>query len=79
MPTIDPHILASAFLLGFLGSGHCLGMCGGLSSALGLNTGQSGRVLHVVGYNLGRITFYGPDTQDLSTITGFELNSEIEE
>ena len=33
-------------------------MCGGLSSALGLNTGQSGRVLHVVGYNLGRITSY---------------------
>jgi len=30
-------------------------------------------------HNLGRITFYGPDTQDLSTITGFELNSEIEE
>lgn len=37
----DPHILLSALLLGILGSGHCLGMCGGLSSALGLNTPSS--------------------------------------
>lgn len=37
----DPQILLSALLLGILGSGHCLGMCGGLSSALGLNTPSS--------------------------------------
>ena len=28
----DPQILISALLLGILGSGHCLGMCGGLWS-----------------------------------------------
>jgi sulfite exporter TauE/SafE len=30
-------ILISAFALGLLGSGHCLAMCGGLSTALGLS------------------------------------------
>ena len=34
----DPAVLLSAFMLGFLGSAHCLGMCGGLASALGLST-----------------------------------------
>lgn len=53
----DPGILVSAFLLGLLGSGHCLGMCGGLASALGMNSGEhAGR--HVLCYNLGRILSY---------------------
>lgn len=53
----DPGILLSAFLLGLLGSGHCLGMCGGLSSALGMNSGaRAGR--YIVSYNLGRIFSY---------------------
>ncbi len=30
-------------------------------------------------HDLGRISFYDPDTQELETITGFELNAEIEE
>lgn len=63
----DPGILASAFLLGLLGSGHCLGMCGGLSSALGLNaaprkqsliTKHTPFNLNVLAYNLGRISSY---------------------
>ncbi len=63
----DPEILLSAFLLGLLGSGHCLGMCGGLSSALGLNSdaGNSSNknhssILHsyVLLYNFGRIISY---------------------
>jgi len=37
----DPATLLSAFTLGFLGSAHCLGMCGGLASALGLNARPS--------------------------------------
>mgnify|MGYP000483333196 FL=1 len=37
----DPQILLTALLLGILGSGHCFGMCGGLASALGLNTPSS--------------------------------------
>lgn len=61
----DPAILISAFLLGLLGSGHCLGMCGGLSSALGLNTQPisplgSGKLLNlnILAYNLGRVISY---------------------
>lgn len=58
----DPAILLSAFLLGFLGSAHCLGMCGGLSSALGLNTQSSSKTASfptlLLAYNIGRVTSY---------------------
>jgi sulfite exporter TauE/SafE len=58
----DPAILLSAFLLGFLGSTHCLGMCGGLSSALGLNTQSSSKTSNfptlLLAYNIGRIFSY---------------------
>jgi hypothetical protein len=29
-------------------------------------------------HELGRLSFYDPDAASLDTITGFELNSEIE-
>ena len=54
-------------MLGLLGSGHCIGMCGGLSSALGLNShplkqtkSPSGTLIntHILAYNLGRISSY---------------------
>lgn len=68
----DPATLLSAFMLGFLGSAHCIGMCGGLASALGLNTkpgtviasdahGSTGRTssfVFLACYNLGRIISY---------------------
>ncbi len=58
----DPEILVSAFFLGLLGSGHCLGMCGGLSSALGLNAGTNKATSlinpQILAYNLGRILSY---------------------
>lgn len=44
-------------MLGFLGSAHCLGMCGGLSAALGLNT-QQGKLGLLLAYNLARICSY---------------------
>lgn len=51
----------SAFIVGILGSGHCLGMCGGitsmLTSALPQNSKYS-KTLLVSGYNLGRIASY---------------------
>ena len=50
--------LWTAFLLGFVGSAHCAGMCGPLALAL---PGGSGRVAFVVGrllYNLGRVVTY---------------------
>lgn len=69
----DPSILLSAFMLGFFGSAHCLGMCGGLASALGLNTSPpatklittnstpskpSGLSFILLAYNVGRISSY---------------------
>lgn len=59
----DPGMLISAFMLGFLGSAHCLGMCGGLASALGLNTPYSqhsnqNQISFLLSYNAGRIISY---------------------
>ncbi|VAX07652.1 Heavy-metal-associated domain (N-terminus) and membrane-bounded cytochrome biogenesis cycZ-like domain, possible membrane copper tolerance protein [hydrothermal vent metagenome] len=55
---------ASALVVGLLGGIHCVGMCGGIVSALtfGLSAQKQGRILSVlpfqVAYNLGRITSY---------------------
>ncbi|MED5607111.1 MULTISPECIES: sulfite exporter TauE/SafE family protein [Pseudomonas] len=54
-------MLASALILGLLGGGHCLGMCGGLMGALTLAIPpeQRGRRLQLLlAYNLGRILSY---------------------
>lgn len=40
MPDLLP-LLGSALVLGLLGGGHCLGMCGGLMGALTLAIPQS--------------------------------------
>jgi sulfite exporter TauE/SafE len=47
--------LYSLFLLGFLGTGHCIGMCGPLVLAIPT---QAGRISAHVLYNLGRILTY---------------------
>ena len=48
-----------AFVTGLLGTGHCIGMCGGLVSALSLSDvgRQGGWVFHLL-YNIGRILTY---------------------
>ncbi len=54
-------LLASAFILGLLGAGHCLGMCGGLMGALTMSipAEQHNRRLRlIIGYNLGRVSSY---------------------
>ena len=51
------EILLSAFIAGLAGSGHCLGMCGGLISALSLGQ-KAARSTLLIGYNLGRIVSY---------------------
>jgi len=60
-------LLISAFLVGLLGGVHCLGMCGGVSSALALGVAPGsapgrGRVMRLLpfllGYNAGRILTY---------------------
>jgi sulfite exporter TauE/SafE len=58
----DALTLGAALLLGLAASGHCLVMCGGLSTALGLATARNanGRThpALLVGYQLGRIASY---------------------
>ncbi|MBH5329389.1 sulfite exporter TauE/SafE family protein [Eikenella sp. S3360] len=51
--------LLSLAATGFLGGGHCAGMCGGLSTAFALQLPpQVGRVKLIVLMNLGRLTSY---------------------
>ncbi|MDJ0991102.1 MAG: sulfite exporter TauE/SafE family protein [Desulfobacterales bacterium] len=52
MQTVD---LSSMFLLGLLGTGHCLGMCGPLVFAL---PGQTGRFRDHLAYHAGRLGTY---------------------
>ena len=54
-------LLLSALVLGLLGGGHCLGMCGGLMGALtmAIPPDQRDRRLRLlVAYNLGRVSSY---------------------
>jgi len=54
---IDP-LLSPAFVTGLLGSGHCLGMCGGIVAALSLSDGGRGGFSFHLLYNAGRVTTY---------------------
>lgn len=51
-----------ALMVGLLGSVHCLGMCGGLSSAFSFSMGKdiksSTKLMYQVLYNVGRISTY---------------------
>ena len=48
-----------AMMTGFLGSGHCIGMCGGIVCALALSDkGREGGILFHLLYNCGRIITY---------------------
>ncbi len=49
------HWLLSAWLAGILGGGHCLVMCGGIASFLGINN----RPKQLLLYHLGRLCSYG--------------------
>ncbi|WP_296268651.1 sulfite exporter TauE/SafE family protein [Pseudomonas sp. UBA6562] len=54
-------LLGSALVLGLLGGGHCLGMCGGLMGALTLAIPaeqRNRRLRLLVAYNLGRVLSY---------------------
>ncbi|WP_137972942.1 sulfite exporter TauE/SafE family protein [Pseudomonas sp. F(2018)] len=60
MPELAP-LLVSALILGLLGGGHCLGMCGGLMGALTLAIPPEQRARRfrlLLAYNLGRILSY---------------------
>ena len=52
-------VILSAFVMGLLGSGHCLAMCGGVSSSLTLAIKEKHRVKqYTLLYNLGRLLSY---------------------
>jgi sulfite exporter TauE/SafE len=54
-------LLISALILGLLGGGHCLGMCGGLMGALTMAIPpdqRNKRLQLLVAYNIGRISSY---------------------
>ncbi len=56
--TTEP-LFGMALLTGLLGTGHCLGMCGGLISALSLSAeGRRAGALFPVLYHLGRLLTY---------------------
>ncbi len=56
--------LVAAFVVGLLGSVHCIGMCGGIAgvlgsaSSMGRDQPRSRRWLNLLGYNFGRIVSY---------------------
>ena len=53
-------MLSTAFLLGLLGSFHCVGMCGPIAMALPLSRGQKWQIMQSsIVYNLGRVVTYG--------------------
>ncbi|MEE4659118.1 MAG: sulfite exporter TauE/SafE family protein [Halieaceae bacterium] len=53
----DPTPLA-ALLLGFLGSSHCLVMCGGISAALGMGAAPEHRGRLILLFQVGRVLTY---------------------
>jgi len=63
MITPDPSALSlgAAFVAGIAGSGHCLGMCGGIAGALAMRRPQAAfgtKFGYALAYNLSRITSY---------------------
>lgn len=64
-PIVDMSALLTAFLVGFLGSGHCFGMCGGIAAGLGSLTvkaepqdGAKPRAISLILFNFGRVLSY---------------------
>jgi len=61
--TPDPGALSlgAAFVAGIAGSGHCLGMCGGIAGALAMRRPQASfgtKLGYALAYNLSRVTSY---------------------
>ncbi|WP_165311369.1 sulfite exporter TauE/SafE family protein [Vibrio ziniensis] len=47
-----------AFIVGLLGTGHCVGMCGGLGALLSIGNGAYKSTVAIIFYNVGRILSY---------------------
>jgi hypothetical protein len=73
--------LIGMFMLGVLGTGHCVGMCGPLIFAF---PGRTGRFLPHVWYHLGRVTTYvgvgaalGGVGALIAALTGMDSKSDV--
>ncbi len=58
---MDIFALLTAVTLGFFGSAHCVGMCGGIAGALGFavrDASPTRRLIIICAYNVGRIASY---------------------
>ena len=61
---MNQAILVSAFTMGLMGAGHCMGMCGGIATALSFGARQASHrsalaMLPIVSaYNVGRLASY---------------------
>ena len=69
MTGTEPGIVA-AFMLGLLGSSHCLVMCGGIGAALGMGVDPARRYLMLVLFQVGRIATYTALGAGLGALAG---------
>lgn len=75
--------LVAALLIGFVGSTHCLGMCGGIAGALGSSAPKGSALTaasYAMAYNTGRITSYalfGAVVGFLGAVAGSGLDSQV--
>ncbi|PSW46088.1 sulfite exporter TauE/SafE family protein [Photobacterium leiognathi] len=78
MPSLDFY---AAFLIGLMGAGHCVGMCGGVAATITIgmpnNTHQKRRWIYLLNYNIGRLVSYtiaggliGAALAGISTLNG---------
>lgn len=61
MTTFVYEAYLAAFIIGLMGAGHCLGMCGGITAALSFaiaDVSPRKKWLLLVGYNIGRVLSY---------------------
>jgi sulfite exporter TauE/SafE len=57
--TMHELALITVFVAGLFGSTHCLGMCGGIATALGATRAAGARAWQPLLYQFGRISSYG--------------------
>ena len=73
-------VLLSALVVGLIGSGHCLGMCGGIAAAFSPSVSSLNpqrRIAATIVFNLGRISSYaiaGFVAGALSFVIGSQIN-----
>ncbi|WP_196137981.1 sulfite exporter TauE/SafE family protein [Aliikangiella sp. G2MR2-5] len=59
MPFTNDFSLFSMFILGLMGAGHCIGMCGGIISGLSAATeNRNNQWRKIIGYQFGRVSSY---------------------